>query len=171
MCDSDNDIKTLPDIFVNEALPFLTSLRLVGNDMRFPPKEVCDRGLSSIRAFFAAYRVGASRHHTLKVILLGEGEAGKTSLIRGAQAGIPAPTAVNERTALLSMLLWEPAEITPVKLRFFDIGGQPIYFKLTLRFFLTRRTVYVLVVDLAKYVSPSQDHHKQVQFWIDEIQG
>lgn len=56
-----NNISRLPDLFHDEqSLPALTELSLERNKMVFPPQEVCDRGVSAIRAFFAAYRQGAA---------------------------------------------------------------------------------------------------------------
>ena len=168
-CCADNEITKLPDFFANDGLPALTELNINHNPITSPPQEVISRGLESIQGYFKAFRLGTARHQELKVVVLGAAEAGKTSLLRGARGGTR--TQPHERTELLDVQQWSPHQIKPVKLRCVDIGGQPIYFKLTCRFFLSGRAVYVLVVDLARYVSQPGLHRELVQFWLDQIQA
>ena len=161
----------LPDLFAGDSLPALQKLELDGYDMRHPPAEVCKKGLPAIRSFFSALRAGGSRHHKLRVMLLGKGEAGKSSLLHGLLKGSPACTHPDDRTKLMEVYSWKPDAIAPVELSLWDSGGQLIYAKLTSRFFIHGRAAFVVVVDISVYSQdPEGEHEELVQCWLNYIQ-
>ena len=75
---NNNRIVTLPPSLA--ALPNLKALHLNGNPMEFPPKEIADQGLQSIRAFFADEAGAGSPLHEARLLIVGEPGAGNTTL-------------------------------------------------------------------------------------------
>ena len=78
----DNKLTCLPRSIID--MPALESVIIEGNNnLRIPPLEVCARGPNSIKGYFesiAAVDTQAVHSERLKVVLLGEAGAGKTSL-------------------------------------------------------------------------------------------
>lgn len=105
-------------------------------------------------------------------MVLGEDEAGKTSLLRGIQAGRPAPTAKHERTELLDVQQWGPESIAPVQLRLFDIGGQ--VWRFTSSSHCDSSSLGGLCTCLwwtCHSTAKKGMWSQQVQFWLDELQA
>ena len=138
----------------------LESFDLGGNPIESPPAEVAAKGLDAIRDYWRQRAdTGVDYLCEAKLIILGEAGAGKTSLARKIEnpdyklregekstEGIEViryqfPTAIRTR---------EDGEEKVVQRKFqvniWDFGGQEIYHA-THQFFLTRRSVYVLVCD------------------------
>eukprot|EP00958_Prasinococcus_capsulatus_P024853 scaffold3973_cov198-Prasinococcus_capsulatus_cf.AAC.2 len=63
-------------------LPKLKELNLKENKLLTPPREVVRRGMEEVLQFMRDMRGDAAENHRLKVMLLGKGRAGKTSLVK-----------------------------------------------------------------------------------------
>ena len=101
-----------------------------------------------------------------KVVVIGEAEAGKTSLIKRLIYGTFDP--VESRTH--GVRIYTPDQKTPinghkVQLHFWDFGGQEIMHS-THQFFFTTRTLYVLVLNARQ--NPEQ---RQAEQWLQRIEG
>jgi len=102
-----------------------------------------------------------------KVILVGVGEVGKTSLLRALQhqpfvEGFRATHGIEVGTLRVPHPTRPAQEIT---LYTWDFGGQEIY-QATHQFFLTQRSVYLLVWNARRGAE-----NCQVSFWLDTITG
>lgn len=141
-------------------LSALEGLDLRGNEIESPPKEIVDKGLDAIRDYWRQRgESGVDYLCEAKLIILGEPGAGKTSLARKIQdagyrlregekstEGIDViryqfPTGVRARHDGREEILSRNFQVN-----IWDFGGQEIYHA-THQFFLTRRSVYVLVCD------------------------
>src|ERR1700733_12655918 len=94
-----------------------------------PPPEIASSGTQSVLAFLRARREGASRQWVSKLLVVGEGGVGKTSLIKALQGAQHDPTEATPHGIRVSDLtLQHPAHPdVQMKLRAWDFGGQQIY--------------------------------------------
>ena len=142
------------------SLEILSDLRLDDNDVESPPAEVASKGLDAIRDYWRQRAdTGVDYLCEAKLIILGEPGAGKTSLARKIEdpdyrlranekstEGIDViryqfPTAIHTREGGEEKLI-----ARQFRANIWDFGGQEIYHA-THQFFLTRRSLYVLVCD------------------------
>jgi Leucine-rich repeat (LRR) protein len=134
-----------------------------------PPPEIVNQGNDAILNYFRERELGGVEHlYEAKMLILGEGGAGKTSLLtRLYKPGQPLPKE-SETTRGISIYPHEfrLKDERPFRLNVWDFGGQQIYHA-THQFFLTRRSLYVLVDDTRKdYKSVSDEGFK---YWLELI--
>ena len=135
-----------------------------------PPAEIANQGNDAILNYFRERELGDLDHlYEAKMLILGEGGTGKTSLLRRLyQPDQPLPTE-QETTKGISIYRHE----FPLKngrrfrLNVWDFGGQEIYHA-THQFFLTRRSLYLLLDDTRKdHKSVSDEGFK---YWLELIE-
>ena len=151
-------IREIPEEIL--SLEALTDLEAASESLESPPLEVARKGLDAIRDYWRQRSdTGVDYLCEAKLIILGEPGAGKTSLARKIQdpryrlkqdekstEGIDVinyrfETAVRARNDRGEKLIQRTFQAN-----IWDFGGQEIYHA-THQFFLTRRSVYVLVCD------------------------
>ncbi len=150
----------------------LQEIYLSDNPLTAPPPEVVQQGNKAILAWFASFKkdTGKQEHflREIKILLVGEGMAGKTSLLKKIK-DLPFSEhenqthGVNVETLELGKLpMFKPYEqVKDVKARFWDFGGQEIMHA-SHQFFLTHRSIYVFVLD-------SRTDNKK-DYWLRHIQ-
>jgi small GTP-binding protein len=144
-----NLLTTLPEAIV--LLRSLTSLDLTRNPLDHPPIEIAEKGIDAIREYFRQIRQeGVDHLYEAKLLILGEGGAGKTTL---ANKVLDSKYELREEdsTKGVDVLQWSfPMEGNrQFRVNIWDFGGQEIYHA-THQFFLTRRSLYILVADTRK---------------------
>jgi internalin A len=77
---SRNQLTSLPTEIVE--LKNLTTLGLSGNPLEFPPMDIANRGIEAIRSYFKSVEGERRALNEVKVLLVGDGGAGKTSLVK-----------------------------------------------------------------------------------------
>ncbi len=141
----------------------LEELRVSGQPIETPPPEVVDRGLEAIKDYWRQRGdSGTDYLCEAKLLVVGEGGAGKTSLAKKVKAPETNLDAEEESTEGIEVLEWtfptalrvtENGQLKTVERDFrvhiWDFGGQEIYHA-THQFFLTRRSLYALVADNRK---------------------
>ncbi|MCB0841394.1 MAG: GTP-binding protein, partial [Bacteroidetes bacterium] len=129
-------------------------INLRDNPLTNPPLEIAKQGNEAILTYFASLKKGKTiTLKEIKILLIGEGMAGKTSLLKQIK-GLPfskhesqthginiEPLILGEQTPFQSY-----HEVADVKGRFWDFGGQEIMHA-SHQFFMTRRAVYILLLD------------------------
>ncbi len=143
---SNNHLTQLPVAIAK--LQKLTLLDVSGNQLESPPQEVAVKGVNFIRQYFRQLGEEGQDHlYEAKLLIIGEGGAGKTTLIKKIEN--PGYQLRDEKsTDGIHVLNWS----FPIKgnklfrVNIWDFGGQEIYHA-THQFFLTKRSLYVLVVD------------------------
>ncbi|AVH54542.1 COR domain-containing protein [Streptomyces dengpaensis] len=146
-------------------------LEVDDNPLVTPPPEIISGGRSAILAFLASQAQGSERQWTSKVLLVGQGRAGKTSLLK-ALRGEPFDLGENSTHGLeVSRLrLRHPMPPTPnsditMDLTTWDFGGQDIYHA-THQFFLTDRSLFLLLWDAQVGWEESK-----LYYWLDLIKA
>jgi internalin A len=138
-----NRLSSLPPEIVN--LPKLKELHLGGNPLVSPPLEIVEHGLKAIREYFAEVEGETKEVAEVKVILVGEGASGKTSLVKQLHGARFDPHEAT--THGIRIKQWQPASsCQQIRCNLWDFGGQEIMHA-THQFFLSRRSLYVLVLD------------------------
>src|SRR5215469_5677201 len=140
-----------------------------GCPLKNPPSEIVARGNEGILNYFAE-RAGSKIDHLYeaKLLILGEGGAGKTSLLRRLyQRGEELPTE-KETTRGIAIYKHEfkMKNGRTFRLNVWDFGGQQIYHA-THQFFLTHRSLYVLVDDSRKDYKAVSD--EGFRYWLELI--
>jgi small GTP-binding protein len=146
---NNNTIKEIPEAIAK--LPTLSDLRLFNNPITEPPLEVIENGIEAIRTYFKQIETeGVDYLYEAKLLIVGEGGAGKTSL---------ANKIINSNYQLCEEDSTKGIEVLPwsfprndgnqFNVNIWDFGGQEIYHS-THQYFLTKRSLYLLVADTRK---------------------
>ncbi len=167
-------IENLPDA--------LQSLKLYGNPTtNFPPELLGDRYshdcLPAVRAWFADLAEGSVQNTTVRLMLTGNGNVGKSSLVTALQQGRCAeklPSTHGIRIETLTTVRDDTGK--PVTMQVFDFGGQELYHG-THTLFLRGRAVQLLVFDAqteARAVTPDRItrevvRNQKLPYWADQI--
>ncbi|XP_059158979.1 uncharacterized protein LOC131942991 [Physella acuta] len=149
-------------------LPSLKSLRLVSNpSLRTPPHEVVSRGFQSIKAYLKRLAGGFTECRRTKLMLVGLGGAGKTSLLQAlmSDAKKTAGTRGQDITNGIDILPWTVKDTNGVDVTYstWDFAGQTLYYN-THQFFLSKRAVYLLL-----WSTRQGFEHAGLEFWLSSI--
>ena len=133
---------------------WLTSKILASNNpLISPPPEIVQQGNESIINYFRELgHLPVTHIREVKLLILGEGGAGKTSLARKLLQGHKAPLPLESESTHgieINSLPFEDKAGETYTAHLWDFGGQEIYHA-THQFFLTKRSVYILVTDARK---------------------
>ena len=135
-----------------------------------PPSEIAKQGNEAILNYFRERVAGGVDHlYEAKMLILGEGGAGKTSLLRRLYQPTEQLPTEAETTRGINIFPQEFQHKSGRKFRLnvWDFGGQQIYHA-THQFFLTHRSLYVLVDDTRKdYKAVTDEGFKS---WLDLIE-
>ena len=124
-----------------------------------PPIEFSDQGSDSIVEYFDQVNEGASSLNEIKIILLGEGTAGKTSLVRHLQSEEFNSKEGQTHGIRIRNQKFE-IDNESVTARIWDFGGQETMHA-THQFFLSERCIYVLVLN-----SRQGDDRDRAEYWL-----
>jgi internalin A len=163
----ENEILALPAEL--RDMPTLKQLLLAGNPLPIPPELL--RSTSEPKTLLSYY----FSHHTrllneVKILVVGQGSVGKTSLVRQFMYGGFAPDEI--KTEGISINQWQinsqheiENQKSNINLNIWDFGGQEIMHA-THQFFLTKRSLYLLVLD-----SRLTQEENRVEYWLKIIQS
>jgi small GTP-binding protein len=128
---------------------------LEGNPLESPPIEVVKRGTKAVRRWFEALEEeGERRLNEVKVLLVGYGGAGKTSLVRKVRTGKFNKKEIKTHGVRIND--WKiKGEGEDITVHFWDYGGQGIM-QATHRVFFSHRSLYVLVIDARQESDPEE---------------
>jgi len=134
---------------------------LSGNPLESPPIEIVRRGGWAIRTYFNSLKGEMKPIDEVKVLLVGDGGAGKTSLAkrltgREFDENEPQTHGINIDD---SPILFQRKRI---KVHFWDFGGQEMLHA-THQFFLSKRSAYILVLDGRK--------DEKTEYWLKHIEA
>ncbi len=167
---SNNQIKKLPPEI--KQMSNLQTLDLTNNPLPIPP-ELLSRTNDPIAIFvyyFRLEKINKKRINQAKLIILGQGSVGKTSLVQQIQYGIfdsslTKTEGISINQWLVSSVISTPTNESSIKINLWDFGGQEIMHA-THQFFLTKRSLYMLVLD-----SRLTQEENRVEYWLKIIQS
>ncbi len=140
---NNNNLTSLPPEIVR--LTNLRELLLRDNPLISPPYELAVQGIEAICEYFVSAKEGTRTVGQVKIILVGEGASGKTSLTRCLRE--ERFNAHEETTHGIRIKEWKlDTGDRSLRCNLWDFGGQEIMHA-THQFFLSRRSLYVLVLD------------------------
>ncbi|MES2788543.1 MAG: COR domain-containing protein [Planctomycetota bacterium] len=135
-----------------------------------PTVEIARQGPEAVRNYFRELEAqGDDYLYEAKVLILGEGGAGKTSLLRRLYQPDLALPREDETTRGIDIHCHEFVgnHGQPFRLNVWDFGGQQIYHA-THQFFLTKNSLYILVDDTRK--DHKSIHDEGFKFWLEVVE-
>ncbi|MBC8264797.1 MAG: leucine-rich repeat domain-containing protein [Anaerolineales bacterium] len=162
---SSNSLSTLPPEI--GQLTNLKTLSLETDLLRTPPPEIVTRGLDDILDFLRDLTQGAVTRYEAKLLLVGEGATGKSSLLRALRGesfveGLPTTHGIDVKPYQLPHPN-KPGET--ITLHVWDFGGQQIYHT-THQFFMTKRSLYLLV-----WNARGDTDQARLDHWLEKIKA
>jgi internalin A len=156
----DNEISTLPrKIFGLEKLQYLD---LAGNPLQIPPEIIAkvEEPHAILNYYFSVIEKKHKAINELKILVIGQGSVGKTSLVQRILHGEFDYNQI--KTEGIAINKWA---VDDIMLNIWDFGGQEIMHA-THQFFLTKRSLYLLVLD-----SRLTQEENRVEYWLKIIQS
>ncbi|MGB1216440.1 MAG: COR domain-containing protein, partial [Saprospiraceae bacterium] len=147
-----SDLSPLSELYIKDEC----NIRIHGNPISNPPKEIVEKGQKAIARYFRELKEKeAQKLYESKLIIVGPGGAGKTTLFKKIlDKNHPVPYPHQESTLGIEVhegweFPWKKDEEINYIANIWDFGGQPIQY-MTHQFFLTARSLYILVADERK---------------------
>jgi internalin A len=148
----------------------LIDFDLRGNPLPIPPETLANPG--EVKAIFAAIAglVTGERLNEAKMLVVGDGKVGKSSIVErliydtfNPKKETTLGVDINDEMQVIQSEIKGDGE--PVKLNIWDFGGQELQHS-THQFFLTTRSLYLLVVDARK-----GDQLTNIEYWLKLIES
>ncbi|MFZ4740401.1 MAG: COR domain-containing protein [Bacteroidales bacterium] len=166
---SNNKLTDLTEKVAN--MNSLKELYIEGNPFDMLPPEIVARGINSIRNFYKELEEKDFLYE-VKLIIVGQGRVGKTCI---SNALLYEKYKLDDKESTEGIIInsWiipqvEISKINPsiqrdFQINIWDFGGQEIYHS-THQFFLTKRSIYLLVTESRK-----EDSHDEFFYWLNII--
>jgi internalin A len=142
-----------------------SGLYLYDNPITNPPMEILEQGNEAVIRYFESLEKDKKQGkpiqqvRELKLIFLGEGESGKTTLMKRLQ-GIKVIKGEKQTQGITQMTWTIPDEKGEIKANLWDFGGQEIQHNAH-QFFLTEDCIYILLLDNRR--------DEQPEYWLQHI--
>lgn len=136
-----------------------------------PPRSVVWAGPEAIiRYYEAIQRSGVRESWTIKVVLVGAVCAGKSSVVASLTAQEPRTVPLANRTRGVDVHVEKPfgPSGSKAKLVFWDFAGHDDYHS-THSLFLSGGALFLLVVDLARFIDDHSSRSNAVHIWLDTL--
>lgn len=162
----DNKITMIPKEITK--LEYLEYLNLAGNPIKHPPPEIIRQGVKAIFSYLKNLpdKDNAKVVNEAKLLLVGQGDVGKTCLAKRLINNTFQKETSTEGIDILKWGISVPNKPNQkILLNVWDFGGQEIYHS-THQFFLTKRSVYLLVWNARK----SMDY-EHIYKWLHTIEA
>lgn len=135
------------------------AIYLPDNPFENPPVEIVKKGREAVLNYFKSLEGEKKPLNEVKVLLIGDGGAGKTSLVKRL---VGEDFDGNEyQTQGINIKEWRfKGKKKEIKVNFWDFGGQEIMHA-THQFFLSKRSLYILVLDSRR--------EEKTEYWLKHI--
>ncbi|WP_353572255.1 COR domain-containing protein [Candidatus Albibeggiatoa sp. nov. BB20] len=165
-----NEISFLPKEILNLNLDirwsystFDNGIAIKDNPLTSPPPEVIKQGRQAIIDYFNALENEAEKPlNEIKILLVGDGGVGKTSLVKRLLNQNFNPNEEKTHGINIKPFKIQIQKETQVKANLWDFGGQQIMHA-THQFFLSKRSLYILVLDSREEEDP--------EYWLKHIES
>jgi len=171
---SHNEIKEIPSWITRLKLDvalgeYSHCINLEGNPIKNIPLETVKQGRSAMKNYFKQQeKYGKEKVYEAKILVVGEGEAGKTSLIKKLiDEKHQIPSKEKEKSTLgveieiLKKFLYQKDEKITITSNIWDFGGQDIQYALH-QYFISDEALYILV-------SNSRKGKTRYNYWFNTI--
>ncbi|GAB3519433.1 leucine-rich repeat protein [Emticicia fontis] len=164
---SENKIQDIQEVEKIVQYHLLYKIRLDRNQLPIPA-EINENNFDELCSFIEDYKKGSTLKRFAKLLFLGDGCVGKTTLYKHLKYGVP-PSDITPkvRTHGISLDIWE-RDLENLKVNIWDFGGQEIFHG-THRLFLGQRALYVLVWTKQTNKLCSQEEQHPINYWLDFI--
>jgi internalin A len=149
---------------------YLGSLNLYGNPIKDPPEEIVQQGNDAIKNYFAEIQKASVLFLESKLLLVGSGDVGKTTLMKKLKDHqFKVEPGKEDTTRGIDIQPWQLSCPFPdglsrdVKIHFWDFCGQDILHA-THQFFLTKRSLYLFVWDPRK-----EEETRSFDYWLNAV--
>ena len=132
-----------------------------GNPLRTPPFEVINSGEQAVRSYLQSLSGKRSPVNEVKVLFVGDGGCGKTSLTKIVLGQSFDPNESQTHGINISKLTF-PQKNRTFTSHLWDFGGQEIMHA-THQFFLSRRSIYVVVLDGRR--------EEKTEYWLKHVEA
>ena len=146
------------------------SLNVYECPLQSPTVEIASQGPEAVLNYYRELEAqGSDQLYEAKVLILGEGGSGKTSLLRRLyQPELPLPEEKDTTRGIDVHHHDFPCKAgRNLRLNVWDFGGQQIYHA-THQFFLTRNSLYILVDDTKR--DDKTVHDDGFKFWLQVVE-
>jgi len=150
-----------------------TGIILDDSPITTPPPEIVEQGREAILNYFEEREAQDTvKLREAKLLIVGEPGVGKTSLVRRLtqpKQGLPAESETTKGIDIEALDV-TTSDGETLKLNLWDFGGQEIYHS-THQFFLTKRSLYVLV-DSSRTNDTGLStgiHDERYRYWLDVV--
>ena len=119
--------------------------------------------------YLRSIAIGGVINKDLSLVLIGDGEAGKTSIISALKSDKNQAKYIrsDRRTVGIDVRRWKP-DGSEINFKVFDLAGQEIY-RRTHQFFLMRLAIYMFVWRAARI--KSAEIVRGVKYWLESVQN
>ena len=167
-----NKIKELPEWIVDMGMEIDVDsdskrpdyIHLSSNPLENPPLEIVKQGRKAIKDYFKSLKEGETKAlKEVKVLLVGEGAVGKTSLAKRMMG--KDFDKKEAQTDGLNIYKWSVPDNdgeSNIRVNLWDFGGQEIMHA-THQFFLSKRSFYILVLDGRR--------DERTEYWLNHIKS
>lgn len=165
---SGNAIVEIPEYTLLLKMPFsfhhldcLNKIVLEDNPINNPPVEIISRGLDAIDEYYQMKSGDETLLNEVKILLVGDGGSGKTSIVKrimnlGFNISECQTHGININDCTFS------CDGKDINAHIWDFGGQEIMHA-THQFFLSKRSLYIIVVDSRK--------DEKIEYWLKHVQS
>jgi len=144
---------------------------LEGNPLKTPPVEIVKIGTEAVQDYFKELKRETVRLMECKILIVGNGEVGKTSLMKKLidnsyqleEGKEPTTHGIHIKPWTIKCPFNDCDEDDEFNVRFWDFGGQSIYHA-THQFFLTKRSLYIFVWEARK-----EEEVQTFDYWLNII--
>ncbi|UTA69064.1 leucine-rich repeat domain-containing protein [Emticicia sp. 21SJ11W-3] len=162
-----NQIQDISQLKYIINLQYLFEIYFSDNPIHLPAELDLD-SVNDLKSFFRDLDNGSTNKRFVKLLFLGDGCVGKTTLYKHLKLGSPPPQIdTQERTHGIVLDTWDK-EFKDLKINVWDFGGQEIFHG-THRLFLGLRAIYILVWTKQSNKKCSQEEQHPLKYWLDFI--
>jgi internalin A len=165
---NNNKLQILPNSI--GSLDDLVVLKLEGNPLDQIPPEIVKKGGLAVRDYYRQrLHENTDYIYEAKLLVIGEGGAGKTSLANklidsSYTLKLESSSTPEKSTEGIDVLRlnFDHSSGNPFRINIWDFGGQEIYHA-THQFFLTKRSLYLLVAD-------TRQDNTDFNYWLEVVE-